>query len=116
MLDDLKTLLMINDDKKDKVLNLIIKNTSQSLKTKIGADVPEDLEYIVTGVAVKRYNRLKNEGMNSYSQEGESITFEANDFDEFQTDIDKWVAKNNEAETQVGKKIKFLNPYKRTNL
>lgn len=37
--------------------------------------VPEVLQYIVCELAIVRFNRIGNEGMASYSQEGESITF-----------------------------------------
>lgn len=93
-LNDLKTMLQIKDDKRDDILNLIVKNTTQALSFKLGLkddeSVPKQLDYIAFEVAVKRYNRLANEGMSSYSQEGESITFSTNDFDEFMSDINAW--------------------------
>lgn len=99
---DLKAYLGFDDDEtdQDKILRLIWRNTLLQLKFKLGIagsypDVPPELAYITLGVAVKRFNRLKNEGMTSYTQEGESITFNANDFDEFADDIDEWKKRNN---------------------
>lgn len=99
---DLKVYLGFDDDEtdQDKILRLIWRNTSLQLKFKLGIagsyqNVPPELAYITLGVAVKRFNRLKNEGMTSYTQEGESITFNANDFDEFADDIDEWKKRNN---------------------
>ena len=95
-LDDLKTLLGLatDDTSQDSVLALILKNTDLQLRFKLalgaGEQVPNELAYIPIEVAVRRYNRLKNEGMASYTQEGESITFNSNDFDDFQADIDDW--------------------------
>lgn len=95
-LDDLKTLLGLatEDTSQDSVLALILKNTDLQLRFKLaldaGVQVPNELAYIPIEVAVRRYNRLKNEGMASYTQEGESITFNSNDFDDFQVDIDDW--------------------------
>lgn len=95
-LDDLKTLLGLatDDTSQDSVLALILKNTDLQLRFKLalgaGVQVPNELAYIPIEVAVRRYNRLKNEGMASYTQEGESITFNSNDFDDFQADIDDW--------------------------
>ena len=95
-LDDLKTMLGLatDDTSQDSVLALIIKNTDLQLHFKLalgaGEQVPNELAYIPIEVAVRRYNRLKNEGMASYNQEGESITFNSNDFDDFQADIDDW--------------------------
>ncbi len=95
-LDDLKTMLGLatDDTSQDSVLALILKNTDLQLRFKLALDageqVPNELAYIPIEVAVRRYNRLKNEGMTSYTQEGESITFNSNDFDDFQADIDDW--------------------------
>jgi hypothetical protein len=52
------------------------------------------LSYIPLQVEVKRFNRLKNEGMTSFTQEGESITFNTDDFDEFASDIVDWKKQN----------------------
>ena len=100
-LSKLKTYLGIPEDKTDfdDVLKLIIDNTELQLKVKLGlfddfAQVPYELSYIPLQVEVKRFNRLKNEGMTSFTQEGESITFNDNDFDEFASDINDW-KKNN---------------------
>lgn len=93
-LSELKTMLQITDDKRDDILELIVKDTTQALSLKLGLlpseSVPDVLDYIVRGVCVKRYNRLANEGMTAYTQEGESITYNANDFDEYLDDINRW--------------------------
>ena len=110
-LNDLKTMLQIKDNKRDDILILIVKNTTQALRFKLGLKalekVPEQLDYIALEVSVKRYNRLANEGMSSYSQEGESITFSANDFDEFMNDIDAWKDENGMKDNMSGR-ILFL--------
>lgn len=93
-LSEIKTMLQLTDDKRDDILKIIIKDTEQALSLKLGLEnaksIPDELDYIVRGVAVKRYNRLANEGMSTYSQEGESITYNTNDFDEYLDDINKW--------------------------
>lgn len=93
-LSEIKTMLQLTDDKRDDILKIIIKDTEQALSLKLGLEnaksIPDELDYIVRGVAVKRYNRLANEGMSAYSQEGESITYNTNDFDEYLDDINKW--------------------------
>ena len=102
-LDNLKVMLGMtgsNDDVEvDELLNLILDNTAMQLKfktgTKLSENVPEELNYILIEVAGKRYNRLKNEGMTSYRQEGETISFAANDFDEFKDDLKRWNEQNN---------------------
>lgn len=108
----IKTLLGFEDNKQNALLNVIIDNTEQALKFKLSAnDVPQELNYILVEVAVKRFNRLKNEGMASYSQEGESITFNSSDFDDFADDIAQWRTDNQKNVKSLGT-VRFINPYK----
>lgn len=115
-LTELKTMLGLADDTRDALLNLIIKTTVQALRFKLALasseEFPSDLSYIALEVCVKRFNRLKNEGMASYSQEGESITFNSNDFDDFQADIDAWKERNGKNAQTLGRGF-FFDPYKR---
>ena len=113
-LSNLKTMLQIADDKRDSILELIKKNTEQALRFKLGLkpsdDLPTELDYITLEVAIKRYNRIANEGMSQYSQEGETITFKSNDFDEFADDIDQWKNNNDKKPKSLGG-VAFINPY-----
>lgn len=112
ILKKIKTLLQIKDDSKDDLLNTIIDLTSSALFFKIGqdnGDVPQQLQYIVVEVSIRRYNKLKNEGFASYTQEGESITFNSNDFDDFDDDIASYKALHNMAKT-LGYAT-LVNPY-----
>ncbi|TGJ60343.1 phage head-tail connector protein [Ligilactobacillus ruminis] len=115
-LTELKTMLGLADDTRDALLSLIIKTTVQALRFKLALapsePFPSDLSYIALEVCVKRFNRLKNEGMASYSQEGESITFNSNDFDDFQADIDAWKERNGKNAQTLGRGF-FFDPYKR---
>lgn len=112
-LQDLKTMigLLSSNTSFDEVLGLIIDNTNLQLKFKLGLTptemVPTELAYIPMEVCVKRFNRLKNEGMSSYSQEGETISFNSNDFDDFLDDIAEW-KKNNGAGL-----LTTVDPYRR---
>ena len=61
MLENLKILLGISEDdtSQDAKLNLIISETTKRLKALLGGmDPPEELDYIVTGVSVVRFNRI----------------------------------------------------------
>lgn len=111
-LNDLKTMLMIKDDKQDDLLTLIIKKTVKSTRFKLGLgtqdDFPSEMDYIPFEVCIRRYNRLKNEGMSSYTQEGEAITFNANDFDDFASDIEAFKKQNNKDDTP---RVMFINGY-----
>ena len=111
MKSKIKTLLGLKDNNQDDLLDVIIENTEQALCFKLSADeVPKELNYVLVEVAIKRFNRLKNEGMTSYSQEGESITFNSSDFNDFNIDIQQCRADNNKNERSLGK-VHFINPY-----
>ena len=111
VIDKIKTLLGLKDNDQDNLLNVIIENTEQALCFELSVDeVPKELDYVLVEVAIKRFNRLKDEGMTSYSQEGESITFNSSDFNDFNSDIQQWRADNNKNERSLGK-VHFINPY-----
>ena len=93
VLENVKKLLSINDDKQDELLEIIISNTEKRLISLLPLDieqVPDRLEYIVEEVAVKRFNRVGAEGMTQESVDGRSNTFQANDFDEYMDVIDQY--------------------------
>lgn len=114
-LKSLKTMLQLTTDKQDDLLNLIIDNTEQALRFKLSLEVkeaiPDELSFIELEVCVRRYNRLANEGMASYSQEGQSITFNSSDFDDFMDDIEAW-RKQNGKDTKAVSHLQFINPYR----
>ena len=114
-LNELKTMLQLTSDKHNALLNLIIKNTEQALRFKLGLaqkdEVPSELGFVSLEVCVRRYNRISNEGMASYSQEGQSITFSSSDFDDFESDINTWREQNGKNVKSLGK-VHFINPYR----
>ena len=114
-IEELKTMLRLTTDKQDSLLNLIIKNTEQALSFKLSLSgdetIPEDLTFIALEVCVRRYNRISNEGMASYSQEGQSITFNSSDFDDFADDIKAWREQNSKDVKTLGR-VLFINPYR----
>lgn len=114
-LSDLKIMLQLTTDKQDSLLKLIIKNTEQALSFKLSLSedesIPEDLAFIALEVCVRRYNRISNEGMASYSQEGQSITFNSSDFDDFMDDINAWREQNGKNVRSLGH-VQFFNPYR----
>ena len=70
-----------------------------------GLDVPESLNYVVTEVSVKRFNRIGSEGITSHTVEGESMSFTDNDFAEFAGDIQAYL--DSVAAAKKGK-VRFL--------
>lgn len=114
-LESLKTMLQLKTDKQNDLLELIIDNTEQALRFKLGLgkdeNFPSELGFISLEVCVRRYNRISNEGMTSYSQEGQSITFNSSDFDDFEDDINAWRDQNGKNVKSHGR-MQFFNPYR----
>lgn len=94
-LQDVKTLIGIDDNSKDDVLNLIIRNVELQLLGRFQelelTAIPETLDYIVTEVAVVRYNRLGSEGKSQESVEGFSSTYSNNDFMAYESAIESYL-------------------------
>lgn len=108
MLKDLKILLGIpeNDTSQDSKLNLILSGTRSRLKSLLGGQEPPDtLNYIITDVAVIRFNRIGSEGLSSHSVEGESLSFSDDDFAGYREDIQAYL--DSQKETKKGR-VRFL--------
>lgn len=85
---DIKALLAGSVDER---LEVIERRTKDRLKAILGAEeIPKTLDHISYEVTLKRFNRVGQEGMASYSQEGLSMTFPDSDFDEYAGEISLW--------------------------
>lgn len=92
IIEDVKDLLNGTIDDK---LAVIERRTKERLSSLLESEeVPEKLEYISYEVTLKRFNRIGQEGMSSYTQEGLSMAFPDSDFSEYQQEIDDYVKKN----------------------
>lgn len=94
MLAQIKTLLGFTDTSADELLTTIINLTTGRLLTLLGGaeEMPDSLQYIVVEVCVARFNRIGSEGISSHSVEGESMAWSDNDFTPYQSDIDSYLA------------------------
>lgn len=95
--NDVKTLLDISEENKDldNKLWLIIDNAQMRVLSHLPdgtSPVPMELEYIVCELAVSRFNRLGNEGMSNFSQEGESIVY-GDDLAPYLPAIQAWISR-----------------------
>lgn len=94
-LQDVKTLIGIDDNSKDDVLSLIIRNAELQLMGRFHelelTAIPESMEYIVTEVSIIRYNRLGSEGKSQESVEGFSSTYTNNDFMAYESAIESYL-------------------------
>ncbi|GIO18155.1 phage head-tail connector protein [Oceanobacillus oncorhynchi subsp. incaldanensis] len=92
IIDKVKTLIGISDNIQDQQIEVIIENINSHLLYLLEKEeVPKKLQYIVVEIAIRRYNRLGSEGMQSDSVEGHSVTFYdlEKDFEPYQSIIDK---------------------------
>lgn len=92
MVDIIKKLLGLGsaDPITDEVISQIVALVSGRLNSRLGTTaIPTELEYIVIEVSIARFNRIGNEGMSSYSQTEENISFTGM-FAEFEEDIVAW--------------------------
>lgn len=106
MLENLKLMLGITDTDRDTLLKQLIASATARLKTLLGGiEPPESLEYIITEVTIRRFNRIGSEGMASHTVEGESISFAASDFDGFEDDIQAYL--DTQKESARGR-VRFL--------
>ena len=105
ILENVKELLG-NPKNIDDKLNVIIELTQKRLGNLLSVkEVPEELEYIVVEVSVIRFNRIGSEGVSSHSVEGESMSFNDDDFDSYDKDIRSWL--NNQRDLKKGR-VRFL--------
>ena len=109
MLENLKLMLGIaaDDADRDKLLELLISQTTARLKLLLGGiEPPEEMEHIILEVSVIRFNRIGSEGMTSHSVEGESLSFNAaDDFSGFTDEIQAYLDK--QKDNSRGK-VRFL--------
>ena len=75
MLDRIKIVLGIKDDKQDELIEILVSNVKGHLESLLGKEVPSELEFIVEEITIRRFNRIGTEGMKSESVEGHSVTF-----------------------------------------
>lgn len=84
MFEDLRILLGLPeelDEATEKMLLTILKAAKQRLKFKLdGLEPPEELNYIIVDISIKRFNRIGSEGTTIHQVEGESRSFADDDF------------------------------------
>ena len=104
VLSDVKILLGLQTE--DEKLRAIVRLTESRLKALLSVNiVPDELEYIVTEVSIKRFNRIGSEGVQTHSVEGESMSFNDDDFSSFSSEIQAW---RDEQANQNKGRIRFL--------
>lgn len=106
---DAKLLLGLSETTEaDPVLEWIFNRVEKAflVRTKL-AEVPEQLDYVVTEVTLIRYNRRDAEGMKTVSDEGFSATYSDDIFSEYAKDISEYLESLDADPASVGK-VRFL--------
>lgn len=89
-----KILLGIEDNLQDELLTTIAMLTTDNFLAYAGVDdVPQGLDYIITEVMIKRFNRIGAEGLTRHDIEGASMSFSSDDFKEYDSIIKRVCAK-----------------------
>ena len=87
---DYLTLISADTSIADK-LAIVEKLTAQRLNVLLGTTtVPDKFQYILTNVVGARYARIGNEGMQSSTQDGLSMTFNEDDFAPYLNEINAY--------------------------
>lgn len=109
MLNDLKIMLfgeVIEDTAKDTQLKLIISGATSRLQLLLGGiEPPESMNHIILEVAIARYNRIGSEGLTSHTVEGESMSYNDNDFAAYKDEIQAFIDANKEVKKG---KVRFI--------
>ncbi|WP_125606734.1 phage head-tail connector protein [Lapidilactobacillus bayanensis] len=105
-LEQIKTLLGIDNTDQDTSLNTVISLIESRLASKIGKDyVPDELQYIVVEASISRFNRINDEGKTSATENEVSATWQTDDLAPFASDIEDWISKNN---AENAHRVRFL--------
>ena len=116
MLDEIKRSLNINGLNEEQTAQLdqqlsdFIKRITKRLLIRINEEVlPKQLEYIVIEATISRFNLIGNEGMQTYSQEGESIHYQSI-LKEYEDDIQAYISNQQGLKDADGKlgKVRFI--------
>lgn len=103
MLNSIKTLLGFDTSavnaELDAKLKVIISIVQSRLMLLLGGveEVPETLEHIVIEVSVVRYNKIGSEGVSSHTVEGESLSFNDDDFSAYAGEIQAYLESQKES-------------------
>lgn len=108
MLKSLKLMLGIDatDTSRDDLLKLLISTATARLSLLLGGvEPPDSMEHIIREVSIIRFNKIGSEGMGSHTVEGESLSFNEDDFASFADEIQAYLEK--QTETTRGR-VRFL--------
>lgn len=80
-----------------------IDNSIKAVNNYVGADqLPEALTFIVENMTLAKFNKVGNEGMAQYSEEGQTMTFSTNDLQPYFAELDRYIDNQEDQATDNG--------------
>lgn len=107
----IETLLGLDLDEKDEArVAIYIQQAKQAIMVYIRSYLDDDvfpleLDYLVDQLTLTKFNKFHNEGMNSISEEGLSMTFNPNDLKDYMPDIQAWIDSTGKDASQQGRAV-----------
>jgi hypothetical protein len=109
--DIAKMLGLASDEQNNEQLKTIVSLTEARLRVLLSLSkddpIPDELDYIVTEVAISRFNRIGSEGLSSHSVEGETMQWSEGDFAPYYDDIQAYLDAQENPSTKRGR-VKFI--------
>ena len=103
-LDNIKTLLSLEDDTQDEILAILLTNASKMICVYLGIDeLPSTLEFVAEDMAVMKYRKLGAEGVRQEKIDVLSTTYVTNDLNPFKDILNQY--KDN---SLGGKRLRML--------
>lgn len=96
MIEEIKLLLGITDNKQDDLINWLIKDSKSRLLSYINLDgnktseLPKEIEWIQQEIAISRFNRIGDEGKKSSTESDVTATWNNNDILDYAIYLDKY--------------------------
>ena len=94
---------------KEGVLEELVTSATDRILLRIGKDeLPAKLETIAVEIVTKMYRKMYYEGISSESADTLNVTFVEDIFAEYEEEIKRWIALDDEAEGKNKLKVRFI--------
>ena len=96
LLNRVKVLLGITNNDNEELLREIIEITEAKILNYINSsELPEQLEFVLVELSIKRFNRIGSEGFTSETVDGKTMSYEESEFEGYEKYLDDYICKNN---------------------
>lgn len=113
-IERIQTLLGVTLDDADKGrVEVYITEAKQAIMVYIqqylpdDAEFPTELNYLVDHLVLAKYNKFHNEGLNSISEEGLSMSFSQNDLKDYLGDLQAWIDQHSNGADMLGDAVSW---------